>query len=75
MRKMIELRWPMPTPEQACCACAHARQIAGYQRIGWLIPPVKPAKPHKSQRERLEEQIARAEAEARGLRDRLDDLD
>ena len=75
MRKMIELRWPRPTPEQACCACAHARPITGYQRIGWLIPPAKPAKPPKSQRERLEEQIARAEAEARRLRDRLDDLD
>ena len=75
MRKMIELRWPMPAPEQACCACAHARQITGYQRIGWLVPPPKPAKPARSQRERLEEQIARAEAEARRLRDRLDELD
>lgn len=74
LRKMIELRWPTPTPEQACCACAHARQITGYQRIGWLVPPPKPAKPAKSQRERLEEQIARAEAEARRLRDRLDEL-
>lgn len=75
MRKMIELRWPRPTPEQACCACAHARQITGYQRIGWLVPPPKPAKPAKSQRELLEEQVARAETEARRLRARLDELD
>jgi hypothetical protein len=74
LRKMIELRWPRPTPEQGCCACAHARQIAGYQRIGWLIPPPGPTKPARSERERLEGQIARAEAETRRLRDHLDEL-
>jgi hypothetical protein len=67
MRKMIELRWPLPTPEQACCTCAHARQITGYQRIGWLVAPPKPPKPAKSaksERELLQERLAHAETEA-----------
>ena len=74
MRKMIELRWPRPTPEQACCACAHSRQMTGYQRIGWLVPPPKPPKLAKTERELLEGRIARAEAETERLRNQLNQL-
>jgi hypothetical protein len=75
MRKMLDLRWPLPTSEQACCTCAHARRITGYQRIEWLVPPPKPPAQPKSDRQVLQERLARAEAEADRLRRELDRLD
>jgi hypothetical protein len=72
---MLDLRWPRPSPEQACRSCAHARRITGYQRIGWLVPPPKPPAPPKSDRQVLQERLAQAEAEADRLRLQLDRLD
>lgn len=74
-RKMAELRFPRPEPEQECWTCPHVYAITGYQRIGWLVPPPKPPKPEKTQRELLEERLAHADAEAARLRQELDALD
>jgi hypothetical protein len=74
-RKMVDLRFPRPEPEQECWTCPRAVAINGYQRIGWLIPPPKAPKPAKTKRELLEERVARAEAEASRLRRELDELD
>lgn len=68
-RKMVSLRLPRPEPELECWTCPHARAITGYQRIGWLVPPPKPA---KSKRELLQERVARADAEAARLRRELE---
>lgn len=72
-RRMLDLRWPRPEPEQECRACRLARRITGYQRIGWLVPRVKPtALPSPNvERKRIEGRLARAEAEVRRRRDQL----
>lgn len=44
-RRMLQLRWPRPEPEQGCFTCTRVFRMIGYQRIGWLIPRPKPAKP------------------------------
>lgn len=74
LRKMLDLRWPRPEPEHACWTCAHARQIKGYQRIGWLVPPPKPAAPAKTKRQILADRLARAEADADRLRREINEL-
>jgi hypothetical protein len=73
-RKMLDLRWPRPEPEQACWTCTRAHQIEGYQRIGWLVPPPKPAASAKTKREGLQVRLARAEAQADLLRRELGNL-
>ncbi|GAB2492997.1 hypothetical protein GCM10027063_35870 [Promicromonospora xylanilytica] len=74
-RKMLDLRWPRPEPEQACWTCPRAQQIEGYQRIGWLVPPPKPQAPAKTERQLITERLERAEAQADRLRRKLDELD
>jgi len=74
-RKMLALRFPRPAPEQECWTCPRAVAITGYQRIGWLIPPLQPPKFARSKRVLLEERIARAEAEVARLKRELDELD
>jgi hypothetical protein len=75
MRKMLELRWPRPEPEQDCFTCSRVRRIIGYQRIGWLVPRAKPKTPPKPQREVIEARLRKAEAEAERLRRQLNELD
>lgn len=69
---MADLRFPRPEPEQECWTCPAAEIFTGYQRIGWLIPPSRPAKSH---RELLESRLARAHAEAARLGQQLDALE
>lgn len=68
--RMLDLGLPRPEPEQDCYACRHARQMTGYQRVGWLVPRTKP-KPQPTEREKAEAQLARAEAEVARLRKQL----
>jgi hypothetical protein len=74
VRKMIELRWPRPEPEQECSACIYAKRITGYQRMGWLVPrkPPAPAQKPAVDRKKLEARLASAEAEVQRLRKQLD---
>lgn len=71
MRRMLDLRMPRPEPEQECAACVYAKNVTGYQRIGWLVPRSEPARP--TEREKVAVQLAKAEAEVRRLRRRLED--
>lgn len=72
IRRMLDLGWPRPEPEHECFACTAAKRVTGYQRIGPLVPPPKPAAPPPTERERVEAQLARAEAEVQRLRKRLE---
>ncbi|GAB3769230.1 hypothetical protein GCM10028864_68640 [Microlunatus parietis] len=78
-RRMIDLRWPQPSPEVACYTCRHAYRVTGYQRVGWLIPRTRPAavpkSPKSPDRRRIEAQLSKIEAEAESLRKRLRELD
>ncbi|MBK8459513.1 MAG: hypothetical protein IPL43_04390 [Micropruina sp.] len=67
VRRMLDQRWPCPSPEQSWSACAHAQQITPYQRVGWLVARAKQSGPGPTQRQRLEAQLRRAEAEAHRL--------
>ncbi|WP_309082202.1 hypothetical protein [Zhihengliuella sp.] len=75
VRKMLDLRWPRPEPEQECRTCRYAQRITGYQRIGWLVPKKdsKPASDEQAaaERSRTEARLAKVEAEARRLREQL----
>lgn len=75
VRKMIELNWPRPEPEQECRACSYAKRITGYQRIGWLVSktPRVPARKPAVDRKRVEARLAAAEAEVERLRKQLDE--
>lgn len=77
VRKMIELRWPRPGPEQECSACMYAKRITGYQRIGWLVFRTSPAQVQKPavDRKKLEARLEAAEAEVQRLRKQLDNSD
>lgn len=75
VRRMLELRWPRPEPEQECRTCRYAKRITGYQRIGWLERKrdSKPASDEQAatERSRAEARLAKIEAEARRLRKQL----
>lgn len=73
MRKMIDLRWPQPEPEQECYACAYTSRVIGYQRIGWLVARSKPPVSEPNRREAIQAQLAKAEAEVQRLQLKLDD--
>lgn len=73
VRRMLDLRWPRPKPEQECHACTRAQKLTGYQRIGWLVPRPNLAPPPPTEREQIEAQLAEAEAEVRRLRHKLED--
>lgn len=74
VRKMIELRWPRPEPEQECRACICAKRITGYQRIGWLVSKTLSAPPKLAiDRKKVEAKLAAAEAEVQLLRKQLDE--
>ncbi|MGP5292639.1 hypothetical protein ACTXL6_21685, partial [Brachybacterium tyrofermentans] len=72
MRRMLDLRMPRPEPEQECSACAFAKRVTGYSRIGWLMSPPKPATPTPAKREKVAVQLAKAEAEVERLKRRLE---
>jgi len=75
MRRMLDLRWPRPEPEQDCPACRYAKRITGCERIGWLIP--KPSSKNtavtrtEADRRKMLTRLAKIEAEARMLRRQL----
>lgn len=75
MRRMLDLRYPRPEPEQKCRTCHFAQRITGYQRIGWLVSRTDPSeasqKRSEAERARAEARLAKIEAEARQLRERL----
>lgn len=71
-RKMLDLGWPRPEPEEDCFACTGAKRFAGYQRIGWLVQRPKPPSPPLTERQLTEKQLAKAEAEVQRLRRRLE---
>lgn len=73
VRKMLDIWWPRPEPEQECYACARATKVTGYQRIGWLVPPAKPPATAPTEKERIRAQLVKAEAEVRQLRRKLED--
>lgn len=74
LRRMVDLRWPTPEPERACWTCTRAHRIEGYQRIGWLTARPTPSAPAKTERQILQERLARAEADVGRLRGELDGL-
>lgn len=37
MRRMLDLRWPRPEPEQDCRACRYSRRITGYQIVQEIL--------------------------------------
>jgi hypothetical protein len=53
IRRMLELGRPRPAPEHECLACTAAKRVTGYQRIGPLVPPPKPAAPPPIERKRV----------------------
>lgn len=76
VRKMLDLRWPRPEPEQECRTCRYARRITGYQRVGWLVPKEPPAAQgadpdEDMKRRKAETRLAKIEAEAQRLREQL----
>ncbi len=72
LRRMLELRWPQPEPEQECRTCRNARRITGYQRIGWLIPRTDSTEAKAdAERRKMEARLAKVDAEARRLRELL----
>ena len=72
VRKMLDLGWPRPEPEKDCYACSRVKRFTGYQRIGWLVPRPKPVPPPLTERQMMEKQLAKAEAEVQRLRRKLD---
>lgn len=73
LRKMLDLRWPLPEPEQDCFTCRYAMRMTGYQRIGWLVPRDGPAKTPdpEAERKKAKAKLAKLEAETRRLREQL----
>ena len=73
LRKMLDLRWPLPEPEQDCFTCRYAMRMTGYQRIGWLVPREKPTETPdpEVERNKAKAKLAKLEAEARQLREQL----
>lgn len=75
MRRMIELGWPLPQPDQMCTDCTVCKTITAYERIGWLSPREKqgpkrdPSAPPS--RATLKRRLREAEREAKRLRDQL----
>ncbi|QAY60035.1 hypothetical protein ET475_08555 [Microbacterium protaetiae] len=77
LRKMLDLRWPRPAPDQDCYTCAHISRIVGYQRIGWLVrrtPPV-PAPAPRIDRDKIAARLAAAEAEVERLKHQLSSVE
>lgn len=72
IRKMLDLGWPQPEPEEDCYACTRVKRFTGYQRIGWLVPKPKPSPPRLTERQMMENQLAKAEAEVQRLRRKLE---
>lgn len=75
IRKMVDLRWPTPEPEQECRTCRYARRITAYQRIGWLTPRLDTKKASDThadtERRKAEARLAKVAADARMLRRQL----
>lgn len=65
---------PEPAPFVYCYTCARVRSIVAYQRIGWLQPKPKPARPKPPPRKAIERRLKRLEAEAADLRRQLKGL-
>jgi hypothetical protein len=74
-RRMIDIGWPLPTPEQACHTCQIASGLVAYQRVGWLQKPPPKPKPPLTKEQRLRERLERAEAEVAKVQRQLEDLD
>jgi hypothetical protein len=76
MRRMIELRWPSPQPEQDCRICPHARTIVAFERVGWLVPPPEPESKKRGQSKvTLQRRLQDAEREAVRIGKQLAALD
>jgi hypothetical protein len=74
IRKMVDLRWPTPEPEQEGRMCRYVRRITGYQWIGCLTPRTDTKNPSETvdaERRKAEARLAKVEAEARRLRQQL----
>ena len=65
---------PEPAPFVYCYTCSRIRFVVAYQRIGWLEPKLKPAKPKPPPRKALERRLMKLEAEAAKLRQELKNL-
>lgn len=77
LRKMLDLRWPRPEPEQECYTCANVSRITGYQKIGWLVPRTPPAPtpaPHID-RKKVAAKLAAVEAEVERLKQQLSEAE
>jgi hypothetical protein len=67
--RMIELGLPSPAPEVGCPECEGVHPIVGYERVGWLVPPLAPPMPYQpkpripTREELLQQRIKELEAE------------
>lgn len=69
VRRMIELRWPSPQPEQDCRICPHARTIVAFERVGWLVPPPEPdIKKRNPSKATLQRRLEKAEKAVERIR-------
>lgn len=75
LRHWAELGFPKPHTEEECWTCAYAKQITGFQRVGWLVPPPKPITPSRPSRVDVERRLQRAEEKVNQLREQLDTID
>jgi hypothetical protein len=73
--RMLAKGWPRPFTERDCWSCRSGRRIVVYQRVGWLVPPLKPAAPKPPDKDALQKRLREAEAEAERLRRELESLE
>ncbi|MEU4396762.1 hypothetical protein [Kribbella sp. NPDC023855] len=74
--RMLQQRWPRPSPEALCSTCTHVRQVVACQRAGWLVPRMpQPEQPKPPSKEALRRRLKKAEAEAARLRSQLAEID
>lgn len=73
-QKMLAAGWPDLGTYRDCDLCPKTRKVVAYEPLGWLIPPPRKPRKQKSQKERLQAQIQRAEREAERLRAELKEL-
>jgi hypothetical protein len=62
-----------PAPWLACTMCTWVKSLVAYERVGWLVPPLKRPRKPRRQRSRekiLHEQVKRTERELARLRRR-----
>ncbi|MFE7421122.1 hypothetical protein [Rhodococcus sp. NPDC057529] len=73
-RRQLAAGWPRPAPERLCYTCPHVRTIVTYQGVDWLLPRKKSHKEKaesRPSRKKIEERLAKAQAEMKALQDQL----